>query len=214
MPATVGGGRDRGQGNTLAPDRCCSGMTGTASAPEPRLYLLQGAPAVGKLTLAREIERRTGAIVVDNHLVNNAVFVPLGMGRGGEVALEDTDALRARVLDVVLEATLAASASLSHVFTNWLPEDPGNHAHVGRLRDLAARRGARVVPVWMSASAEAPMERVASPGRAERSKLVDPMILSELLTRPELPAPQDAVLLDLSTTAPSEAAEQLLTHLA
>ena len=38
-----------------------------------RLYLLQGAPAVGKLTLARELEARTGAIVVDNHLVNNEI---------------------------------------------------------------------------------------------------------------------------------------------
>lgn len=185
-----------------------------AASAEPRLYLLQGAPAVGKLSLAREIERRTGAIVVDNHLVNNAVFVPLGMGRDAEVSLEDTDALRERVLDVVLEATLAAAPSLSHVFTNWLPEDAANQAHVDRLRELAARRGVRFVPVWMSASAEALVARVASPGRAERSKLVDPDILRELLTTPEMPAPEDAVLLDLTTTAPPEAAEQLLAALA
>lgn len=185
-----------------------------AAAMESRLYLLQGVPAVGKLSLAREIERRTGAIVVDNHLVNNAVFVPLGMGRDAEVTLEDTDALRARVLDVVLEATLAAAPALSHVFTNWLPEDAANQAHVDRLRDLAARRGARFVPVWMSASAEALVARVASPGRAERSKLVDPGILRELLAEPAMPAPEDAVLLDLTTTTPPEAAEQLLAELA
>lgn len=185
-----------------------------AASTEPRLYLLQGVPAVGKLSLAREIERRTGAIVVDNHLVNNAVFVPLGMGRDAEVTLEDTDALRARVLDVVLEATLAASPRLSHVFTIWVPDSPENAAYVRRLRDLAARRGARFVPVWMSASAEALLARVASPGRAERSKLVDPEILRELLTEPAMPAPEDAVLLDLTTTAPPEAAEQLLAALA
>lgn len=185
-----------------------------AASTEPRLYLLQGVPAVGKLSLAREIERRTGAIVVDNHLVNNAVFVPLGMGRDAEVTLEDTDALRARVLDVVLEATLAASPRLSHVFTIWVPDSPENAAYVRRLRDLAARRGARFVPVWMSASAEALVARVASPGRAERSKLVDPGILRELLAEPPMPAPEDAVLLDLTTTAPPEAAEQLLAELA
>jgi len=179
-----------------------------------RLYLLQGAPAVGKLTLARELEARTGAIVVDNHLVNNAVFVPLGMGRDAEVTLEQTDALRARVLDVVLEATLAAPAALSHVFTNWLPDDPANAAHVERLRELAHRRGARFVPVWMRASAEALTARVASPGRAERSKLVDPAVLRELLTRPELPPPADALTLELSETTPAQAAQQLLAALA
>lgn len=178
------------------------------------MYLLQGAPAVGKLTLARELEARTGAIVVDNHLVNNAVFIPLGMGRDDEVTLEQTDALRARVLDVVLEATLAAPARLSHVFTNWLPDDPANAAHVERLRELAARRGARFVPVWMSASPEALTARVAAPGRAERSKLVDPVVLRELLAHPELPPPADALTLELSETTPAQAAQQVLSALA
>lgn len=178
-----------------------------------RLYLLQGAPAVGKLSLARELERRTGAIVVDNHLVNNAVFVPMGMGRDTAVTLEDTDVLRARVLDVVLEATLAAAPSLSHVFTNWLPDDPANAAHVDRLRELARRRGARFVPVWMSASAAALTARVSAPGRSERSKLVDPEVLRGLLEMPELPVPLDAITVDMSETTPAQAAEQVLAAL-
>lgn len=177
------------------------------------LFFLQGAPAVGKLTLARELERRTGAIVVDNHLVNNAVFVPMGMGRGAGVTLEQTDALRARVIDVVLEATRVAPPTLSHVFTNWLPDDPANAAHVDRLRDLARRRGARFVPVWMSASVEVLTARVSAPGRAERSKLVDPTVLRGLLERPELPAPGDALTLDMSETTPVQAAERILATL-
>lgn len=195
--------------------------TGTPDTPTPdtpetgeaRLYLLQGAPAVGKLTLAREIERRTGAIVVDNHLVNDAVFLPMGLGRDSRVTLEQTDALRDRVRDVVHEATLAAPASLSHVFTFWLPEGPENAAHVDRLRTLAARRGARFVPVWMTASREALLARVDAPSRAERAKLVDPEILRDLLEIPQLPVPPDAVTLDLSETTPAQAVEALLTAL-
>lgn len=178
-----------------------------------RLYLLQGAPAVGKLSLACELERLTGAIVVDNHLVNNAVFIPMGLGRDAAVTLEQTDALRARVIDVVHEATLAAPPSLSHVFTNWLPDDPENAALVDRLRELARHRGARFVPVWMSASAAALTARVSSPGRAERSKLVDPDVLPELLAMPELPVPADALVVDMSETTPAQAAEQIVATL-
>ncbi|MBK0333030.1 AAA family ATPase [Brachybacterium sp. MASK1Z-5] len=178
--------------------------------PSPsRLFLLVGPPAVGKLSIAREIGRRSGAIVVDNHLVNNAVFVPMGLDRGGR-DLADTDALRARVLDVVLEATLAAPAGLSHVFTNWLPEDPDNAAHVQRLRDLASQRGARFVPVWLTASADELSARVDSPERAERSKLVDAGVLRELLAIPSLPAPSDAIEVDTSQMSVEQAAAHIL----
>ncbi|MGP9537817.1 AAA family ATPase [Brachybacterium sp. AOP43-C2-M15] len=195
-----------------------SALTGPAAGEsthggETRLYLLQGVPAVGKLTLARELERRTGAIVVDNHLVNNAVFVPMGMDRDVGVTLEQTDALRARVMDVVLEATLAAPAMLSHVFTIWVTDAPENAAHVERLRVLADRRGARFVPVWLSASPQALLARVDAPGRAERSKLVDPAVLRGLLERPELPAPPDALRLDLTETAPAQAVDRILDAL-
>lgn len=180
---------------------------------EARLYLLQGAPAVGKLTLAREIARRTGAIVVDNHLVNDAVFVPMGLGRDPAVTLEQTDALRDRVREVVHEAALAAPPALSHVFTFWLPDDPENAAHVERLRTLAARRGARFVPVWLSAPAEVLLARVGAPDRAERSKLMDPEILRELLEVRQLPVPSDAVTLDLGEPTPAQAVEELLAAL-
>lgn len=183
--------------------------TARASTTGARVFLLVGPPAVGKLTLARELARQSGAIVVDNHLVNNAVFVPLGLNRGG-VTLADTDALRARVLDVVLEATLAAPAPLSHVFTVWLSDEPENAAHVKRLRELARRRGARFVPVWLTAEPATLLGRVDSLGRAEREKLTDPDVLGELLEMPTLPAPADALELDLTALAPDEAARRIL----
>lgn len=178
--------------------------------PVPSLYLLVGPPAAGKLTLARELERRTGTIVVDNHLVNNAVFVPIGLNRSPEVRLEGTDALRARVWDVVIEATEAAPAHLSHVFTLWLEDAPGSAAHVERLRSLAGRRGVRFVPVWVRASTETLLGRVDDPGRAERGKLTDPGTLQEILDLPLLPAPQDAIELDTGELSPERAVDVVL----
>ncbi|PWH06239.1 hypothetical protein DEO23_09975 [Brachybacterium endophyticum] len=175
-----------------------------------RLFLLVGPPAVGKLTIARELARLDDVIVVDNHLVNNPVFVPVGLNRGGGPGLADTDALRARVTDVVLEATVAAPADLSHVFTIWLPDEPGCRAHVERLRGIAERRGARFVPVWLTASSESLLARVAAPERGQRSKLTDPDALRELLEIPRLPAPPDALALDTTDLDPAGAAALIL----
>lgn len=198
---------------TTDPGPGSASIPGPDSAPAPRLFLLVGPPAVGKLTLARELERRSGAIVVDNHLVNNAVFVPMGMNRQAGVELAQTDALRERVWEVVLDATEAAPAQLSHVFTVWLLDKEEGAAHVERLRSLAERRGARFVPVWLNASSEALQSRVDAPGRAERHKLTDWKILSELLELPMLPPPADALRLELTTAGPAEAAGQILDSL-
>jgi len=177
------------------------------------VLLLVGPPAVGKLSIAREIARRTGALVVDNHLINNPVFVPMGLNTGEGLDLSATDSLRRRVWEVVLEAAAAAPPSLSHVMTNWLTDDPENAQHVERLRALARTRGARFVPVWLTASEEALLARVDAPGRAERSKLTDPAILEQILAVPTLPAPADALHVDVTERTPPEAVTQILAAL-
>lgn len=86
------------------------------------LFYLVGPPAVGKLTVARCLEQRTGAIVVDNHLINDPVFVPMGVHRGE--GIEATNKLRGRVLDIVHEAIRLAPTRFSYVLTHWLPTSP------------------------------------------------------------------------------------------
>ncbi|MGN6752783.1 MAG: AAA family ATPase [Intrasporangium sp.] len=173
------------------------------------LFYLVGPPAVGKLTVARELEQRTGAIVVDNHLINDSVFVPMAMHRGnGDLAV--TDDLRRRVLDVVHEATELAPPSFSHVFTNWLPDEPENERLVHGKRDLARRRGARFVPVWLSAHPEVLAGRIVNPQRSVRAKLMDPEVLRDLLTIPQLPAPSDAIVLDTTDLEAHEVADAIL----
>lgn len=176
------------------------------------LFYLVGPPAVGKLTVARELERRTGAIVVDNHLINDPVFVPMGVHRGE--GIDATDELRRKVLDVVHEATALAPASFSHVFTNWLPDEPENAALVERLRSLARRRAVRFVPVWLTADADELASRVVRPDRGQRAKLMDPEVLRRLLPIRELPAPADAVVLDTTRCRPDEVVDHIFASIA
>jgi predicted kinase len=189
--------------------------TSSPSAPaEAAVILLVGPPAVGKLSIARELERRTGALVVDNHLINNPVFIPMGLNAGEGVDIAATDGLRRRIWAVVLEAAAAAPPTLSHVITNWLTDDPEDAAHVERLRALARTRGVRFVPVWLTASEEALLARVEEPGRSEHGKLTDPALLEQILAVPMLPAPADALRLDVTALTPPQAVSEILEALA
>jgi hypothetical protein len=179
--------------------------------PLTHLVYLVGPPAVGKLTVAREVERRTGAVVVDNHLVNDPVFVPAGVGRGR--GIEGTDALRLRVLDIVMEAAELAPPEVSHVFTHWLPDTPQNAALVERLRSLAGRRGAHFLPVWLEADREVLLRRVVGADRAARAKLRDAEVLRPLLEVPTLPPPPDAVVVDTTDLLPADVAGRIVGRL-
>jgi len=176
----------------------------------PHVYYLVGPPAVGKLTVARELERRTGAIVVDNHLINDPVFVPMGLHRGEGVDIDATDRLRDRVREVVHVATELAPASFSHVFTNWLPDKPEAEALVQRLRLLAQRRGVGFVPVWLRADPDQLAARVVQADRSQRAKLMDADVLRTVLSRRQLPAPVDAIVLDTTRLQPHEVVDRIL----
>jgi len=113
----------------------------------------------------------------------------------------------------VHEAAELAPASYSHVFTNWLPDEPENRVLVERLRRLAQRRGARFVPAWLTAEADELAARVVRPERTQRAKLMDPEVLRTLLPIRELPAPPDAVVVDTTRLRPDEVADRILAGL-
>lgn len=172
------------------------------------LFYLVGPPAVGKLTIARELERRTDAIVVDNHLWSDAAFIPVGTRFGAD--WRSVDDLREQIRHLVMVAVERAPRELSHVFTHWLPDDPGNAEIVDGFRALAARRGVAFRPVWLSADPEVLTERVTQPDRSLKAKLTDPAILRELLAEPQLPPPPEALMLDTTHLTPAQVVDVIL----
>lgn len=175
----------------------------------PVLYYLVGPPAVGKLTVATLLRERTGAALIDNHLVNDPVFVPLGAD-GIRPLPEGFGPLRERVIDVVHEAIALAAADIDHILTNWLDDSPTDAAFLDRIRALAAKRGARLVLVWLSASPDTLLERVTSEDRRRRAKLRDPQLLRHALASGTLPAPPDAIEIDTTDLSPTTTVDRVL----
>lgn len=175
----------------------------------PVLYYLVGPPAVGKLTVATLLRERTGAALIDNHLVNDPVFVPLGAD-GTRPLPEGFGPLRERVVDVVHEAIAMAPRDVDHIMTNWLEDVPSDHAFLERVRALAAARDAQLVLAWLWATPETLLERVGSDDRRRRAKLRDADLLRAVLDRPTLPAPPDAIEIDTTDLSPTTTVDRVL----
>ena len=188
----------------------------------PAVLHLLGRPAAGKLTVAKalvarfEAEGRERLVLVDNHLVSDAILAVAGSD-GVQVVGPDVwrevDKVRAVVHDAI--ATLGPPG-WSYVLTNVVHEDdPKSEPIVRRLRAVAAARGGPYVPVLLHCDRDELLRRVVSPERRAKGKWVDAVGLAGHLDTRTLYRPDDPNLLelDVTTLAPEETAARVIAHL-
>jgi hypothetical protein len=136
------------------------------------IYLI-GIPAVGKYTTAREIVRRTGAKLVDNHLINNPIFSVAHVDGTDRLPFPKegwkyTGRIRRSVLAFIRDL---GHPDESYIFTNvmgWDEVRPFN-----QIERLAKHRKALFVPVWLKCSAAELTRRKATPQRRRMMKEID-----------------------------------------
>jgi predicted kinase len=171
------------------------------------LVYLYGPPAVGKLTVATELERLTGFRLFHNHVTVNAIRSVFDFASD-----PFTEVLHRTRLDVFETAT---RHGVDVIFTNnsiW-GGDGGRvlfaeFARTARERVEAA--GGRVVFVQLDAPPEVLEARVDAASRREHGKLVDPVRLRQMLELHErAPLHADDVVIDTSATSAIDAARMI-----
>lgn len=175
------------------------------------LFYLIGPPGSGKRTVGLELSRLTGAALMDNHLINDPVLMAWGAD-GHKPLPPEVWSFTRRLREIVLEAVAAAPAEVSHIFTNYLADLPGEAEFIERFAALAERRGAKFVPVSLTCSTEELLRRMPLPERRARLKLSDPDALRAVLNRKRiLPVPEGILTLDTLQMTPERAARAILT---
>jgi hypothetical protein len=171
----------------------------------PTLVYLYGPPAVGKLTVATELQHLTGFRLFHNHLTVNALRSVFDFGTDGF-----NEVVHRVRLDVFETATRNA---IDVIFTNssiWAVADGRAQlaAFAGEARARVERAGGRVVFVQLSAPADVLVARVDEASRRDHGKLVDPQRLRDLLSMldPDPLHPDDLVI-DTSAVTPADAAQ-------
>jgi hypothetical protein len=168
------------------------------------LVYLYGPPAVGKLTVATELQRRTGFRLFHNHLTVNAIRSVFEFR--SDPFLEVVHRTRLDVFET------AARHGIDVIFTNnsiWAVPNGRSLfvAFARQARERVEAAGGRVIFVQLSAPSEILDARVDAPSRNDHGKLVERGRLQELLLLhdPEPLHPDDLVI-DTSTTSPEDAA--------
>jgi hypothetical protein len=175
---------------------------------------LVGFPGVGKLTIARILARMTGAVLVDNHWINDPIL-KLVTNQGSIAVSEAVWPQIAKVREAVLEtiATLSPRTN-SYIFTYaGADEDPADRKTFEDYEAVARRRGSRFFPVRLLCDEEELVRRIQSTGRIG-NKLTDPAeaIRNVRSFTPLDPRASGTLCLDVTNLSAEAAASTIATH--
>ena len=155
---------------------------------------LNGWPGSGKHTIGAILAARSGARLLDVHVMLNLA----------EALFERDDPLHAALYEAVRSLVLDHAAKLalgtSLVLTDPLAGDRAGVALFERFRDSAARRGARLLPALLDIMPEENIRRLRTPSRGEHGKLTRPDVLLHMRDRYELLRPQGAEAMTFDIT--------------
>jgi hypothetical protein len=169
-----------------------------------QLVFIFGRPAVGKLTVARELASLTGGRLFHNHLAVNLALSVYGFGTPGFIELREA------IWTVVFRKAIADRIPLL-IFT-FNPENTVPQRFIDRLFADFEAAGGRVIPVELVASEREIEARIGSASRAAEGKTLDAQTYRELRLKgafdtPKIPAP--SLVLDTVDLAPSESAHRI-----
>lgn len=145
------------------------------------LIIIYGAPGVGKLTVARELARRTGHKLFHNHLTVDLVGSLFDFGS------EQSVRLNARFrLELFAEA---AKAKIPGVIFTLVYAHGTDDAFVQDIIDAVEPHGGVVRFVLLTCETSALLKRVTDESRSTYRKLRDPEVVRQMLSREDLASP-------------------------
>jgi len=184
-----------------------------SSTLDNTLVLLIGFAGTGKYTIGRELCRRTGAKLVDNHLIANPIFTVVdadGIAPLPQEVWAKLKEIRRIVYDWIRDLS---PANLGFVLTMELRENnPDDHTAIDALEKLAAARRSLFVPIRLVCEVDELCRRVVDPTRRERLKEIS-------VENARRKSAEDAVLkpkhsnlrtIDVTSKSPSETADAII----
>jgi len=171
-----------------------------------KLVLIHGAPATGKLTVARALGAWAALPVVDNHAAIDMARMVFGFAAPGFWDLVHD--LRVTTLRG------AARAGVARLVTTAAYSHPLDAPFLADYAAALAPYGGALEPVHLSCSDAERARRVTAPDRAARGKIATPEGLAAYDARNNFaPIPQDTCLrLSTEDAAPADIAAAIAKH--
>jgi hypothetical protein len=171
-----------------------------------KLLFLHGAPAAGKLTVAKALLGMVSGRLFDNHASIDLARTIFDFGAPGFWELVHN--VRYSALDA------GGEHDVPLVVMTFCYAEPEDLPQFQKIEAIVQRRGGELLPVFLHCSREEAMRRVSSPDRVERRKLTSPEILMrDFDTYDFAPVPRaDCLKLDTGARPADATAREIIAH--
>jgi hypothetical protein len=171
-----------------------------------KLIFIHGAPASGKLTVAKALLRAAPGRLFDNHAAIDLARTVFDFDAPGFWEL--VHVVRLSALDA------AAERGVPLIATTYCYSEPEDLALFEQFEGVLKRHGGELLPVFLYCSEEEAAWRVGSADRAERQKIASEEALNNFRARWNIaPVPRDNCLtLDTEARSPDATARDIIRH--
>lgn len=171
-----------------------------------KLLFLHGAPAAGKLTVAKALLGMVPGRLSDNHAAIDLARTVFEFGAPGFWEL--VHSVRCAALDA------AAEHGVSLLVTTFCYAEPDDRPQYEDFEAIVRRHGGELLPVFLHCSREEAVRRVGNPDRVERRKMTSAQALINDLERYNLsPVPRPGCLkLDTEARTAEATARAIVSH--
>ena len=171
-----------------------------------QLLFLHGAPAAGKLTIAKALLRLVPGRLFDNHAAIDLARTIFDFGAPGFWDL--VHSVRYAALDA------AAANGVALVVMTFCYAEPDDRPQLENFEEILARHDGQLLPVFLHCSREEALRRVGNPDRVERRKMASATSLGNYLDDNDFTAvPRaDCLRLDTGVRSPEVSARQIISH--
>ena len=173
-----------------------------------RILYIYGPPAVGKLTVASEVQRLSGYKLFHNHLTVNALAPVFDFG--SDPFSEVLHRVRLDVFETAARHGTHLIFTNNSVWGNGAEGRPGFERFANTAAERVETAGGRVDFVQLTAPLETMLNRVNSESRRRLQKVVDPdRLRAKLEGHDPSPLHPDDLVINTAEMSPSTAAEAI-----
>ena len=171
-----------------------------------KLLFLHGAPAAGKLTVAKALLGMVPGRLSDNHAAIDLARTIFDFGAPGFWELVHN--VRCAALDA------AAEHGVSLLVTTFCYAEPDDRPQYEEFEAIMRRRGGELLPVFLHCSREEAVRRIGNPDRVQRRKMTSAETLLRDLDLYNLsPVPRaDCLKLDTEARSAEATAREIVNH--
>ncbi len=171
-----------------------------------KLLFLHGAPAAGKLTVAKALLQRVPGRLFDNHAAIDLARTLFDFGAPGFWEL--VHAVRYAALDA------AAEHGVALVVTTFCYAEPHDLPQLEKFEQVMRRHSGELLPVFLHCSREEATRRVGNPDRVARRKIISAeSLIKELDAYQFTPVPRaNCLTLDTGVRPAEATAREIIGH--